>query len=283
LRKYGTRYFCDDVISAIRDEDGAMRGFSVITRDATQRIALREQTERSRDFYFALFSGFPNLVWRSDATGSCDYLNQAWLDYAGRPLEAEIGHGWLEGMHPEDRPKWNETLQQALSTRQSFGLEFPLRRADGEYGWMICSGRPYRDLSGGFSGFLCSCYDNTARRAMEDALKESEERYERITANVPGMVFRLRQAKDGKLIFLYVSHGCEALTGLSEVALASGAEAFFALIPDDDRPLLTAAMEASARQLTTWNWGGRRYRRHDTTEMGMTIRAKPRPSESDRT
>ena len=71
-----------------------MRGFSVITRDATPRIALREQTERSRDFYFALFSGFPNLVWRSDAQGSCDYLNQAWLDYTGRSREAELGSGW---------------------------------------------------------------------------------------------------------------------------------------------------------------------------------------------
>ena len=54
VRKDGTRYCGDDLISAIRHEDDALQGFSVVTRDATLRIALREQTERSRDFYFAL-------------------------------------------------------------------------------------------------------------------------------------------------------------------------------------------------------------------------------------
>ncbi|TMG82676.1 MAG: PAS domain S-box protein, partial [Betaproteobacteria bacterium] len=73
VRKDGTRYCGDDVVSAIRDESGQLRGFSVVTRDATQRIELQEQTERSRDFYFALFSDFPNLVWRSDPNGACDY------------------------------------------------------------------------------------------------------------------------------------------------------------------------------------------------------------------
>ncbi len=68
LRKDGSRYCGDDIISAIRDEPGNLRGFSVVTRDATMRLELREQTERARDFYFSLFSGFPNLVWRSDTS-----------------------------------------------------------------------------------------------------------------------------------------------------------------------------------------------------------------------
>ena len=93
LRKDGSRYCGDDMISAIRDEPGNLRGFSVVTRDATMRLELREQTERARDFYFSLFSGFPNLVWRSDTTGACDYLNQAWLEFTGRKQEEEFASG----------------------------------------------------------------------------------------------------------------------------------------------------------------------------------------------
>ncbi|TMI10650.1 MAG: PAS domain S-box protein, partial [Betaproteobacteria bacterium] len=227
LRKDGTRYCGDDIISAIRDEDGAMRGFSVITRDATPRIALREQTERSRDFYFALFSGFPNLVWRSDAQGSCDYLNQAWLDYTGRSREAELGSGWVEGMHPDDRARWRATFDRAYGEMQPFEIEFRLRRANGEYGSMICVGRPYHDMQGQFAGYLCSCYDNTTRRAMEIALRESEARYEGMTANVPGMVFQLLRDDAGRISFSYVSQGCEALTGLPEAQVRADAESFF--------------------------------------------------------
>ncbi|TMH23121.1 MAG: PAS domain S-box protein, partial [Betaproteobacteria bacterium] len=280
LRKDGTRYCGDDIISAIRDEDGAMRGFSVITRDATPRIALREQTERSRDFYFALFSGFPNLVWRSDAQGSCDYLNQAWLDYTGRSREAELGSGWVEGMHPDDRARWRATFDRAYGEMQPFEIEFRLRRANGEYGSMICVGRPYHDMQGQFAGYLCSCYDNTTRRAMEIALRESEARYEGMTANVPGMVFQLLRDDAGRISFSYVSQGCEALTGLPEAQVRADAESFFRLVPAPERTHLSATLDASAAQFTTWNWAGRLLPPHGASEKWINIRARPRGLDS---
>jgi two-component system, NarL family, sensor histidine kinase UhpB len=276
LRKDGTRYCGDDIISAIRGEDGAMKGFSVITRDATPRMELREQTERSRDFYFALFSGFPNLVWRSDAHGACDYLNQAWLDFTGRSRDAEFGSGWLEGVHPEDRKRWRSTFDGASRALQPFEIEFRLRRANGDYGSMICVGRPYYDMQGKFAGYLCSCYDNTTRREMESALRESEARYEGMTSNVPGMVFELLRDRTGRLSFTYVSKGCEALTGLNEADLKADAETFFCLVPTSERSRLDATLDISAKQLSTLNWVGRLVPPHGATEKWIDIRARPR-------
>ncbi len=58
-------------------------------------------------------------------------------------------------------------------------------------------------MKGRFAGYLCACYDNTVRRAMESALKESEARYQGMTANVPGMVFELlRDPRRQALVFL---------------------------------------------------------------------------------
>ncbi|HTS23904.1 MAG TPA: PAS domain S-box protein [Casimicrobiaceae bacterium] len=275
-RKDGTRYCGDDIISAIRSEDGALQGFTVVTRDATPRIALRAQTERSRDFYFALFSGFPTLVWRADGKGACDYLNQAWLDYTGRPRDAQLGDGWLDGVHPDDRARWREAFEPAFAARQPFEIEFRLRKADGSFGSMICTGRPYHDMEGRFSGYLCSCYDNTARRAMELALKESEARYEGMTANVPGMVFELVRDADGRLSFTYVSQGGEPLTGLPESALRADAGAFFDLISSSERTHLDATLDASAAQLTNWYWSGRLLPAHESNEKWINIRARPR-------
>jgi PAS domain S-box-containing protein len=275
-RKDGTRYCGEDIISAIRSEDGTLQGFAVVTRDATPRIALREQTERSRDFYFALFSGFPTLVWRADANGGCDYLNQAWLDYTGRPREDQLGSGWLEEVHPDDRTRWRETFAPAFEARQEFEIEFRLRKADGSYGSMICTGRPYHDMEGRFAGYLCSCYDNTARRAMEVALQESEARYEGMTANVPGMVFELVRDEDGRLSFTYVSQGGEPLTGLPESSLRVDANAFFGLISESERTHLDATLDASATQLTNWYWSGRLLPAHETNEKWINIRARPR-------
>lgn len=276
MRKDGTRYCGDDIISAIRAEGGALQGFSVVTRDATSRILLREQTERSRDFYFALFSGFPNLVWRSDATGACDYLNQSWLDYTGRSKDGQLGSGWLEGVHPEDREHWRETYERAFAAMQPLEIEYRLRRVDGTFGWMICVGRPYHDMQGRFAGYLCSCYDNTSRRDAESALRESEARHEGIAANVPGMVFELTRDKTGQLSFAYVSPGGEALTGLREAELRADAEAFFRLVPATERAHLKATLDASAAQLTNWNWAGRLVARDVPGEKWINIRARPR-------
>jgi two-component system sensor histidine kinase UhpB len=281
VRKDGTRYCGDDIISAIRREDDALQGFSVVTRDATPRIALREQTERSRDFYFALFSGFPNLVWRSDASGACDYLNQSWLDYTGRSRDAELGNGWLEGVHPDDRVHWRETYQRAFAAMQPFEIEYRLLRAQGTYGSMICVGRPYHDMEGRFAGYLCSCYDNTARRDVESALRESEARYEGIAANVPGMVFELIRDSSGKLSFAYVSPGGEALTGLHETELTADAESFFGLVPAAERAHLAATLDASAAQLINWAWAGRLVARDAPGEKWINIRARPRRLNGD--
>ncbi|HEY2863076.1 MAG TPA: PAS domain S-box protein [Casimicrobiaceae bacterium] len=278
VRKDGSRYCGDDIISAIRDEPGNLRGFSVVTKDATMRLELREQTERARDFYFSLFSGFPNLVWRSDTTGACDYLNQAWLDYTGRNQDAEFGAGWLEGVHPDDRGRWREIIGDTFPAQKAFEYEFRLRRADGSFGSIICNGRPYHDMNGRFAGYLCACYDNTARRAMESALKESEARYQGMTANVPGMVFELLRDATGRLSFPYVSEGAEALTGIDETTLAADRSAFFDLIATEERPHLEATLEASATQLSNWTWSGRIHPRPESTERWISIRARPRPA-----
>ena len=280
LRKDGSRYCGDDIISAIRDEPGNLRGFSVVTRDATMRLELREQTERARDFYFSLFSGFPNLVWRSDTTGACDYLNLAWLEFTGRKQEEEFGSGWLDGVHPDDRARWGEIIAETFPAQKTFEYEFRLRRADGSFGSIICNGRPYYDMQGRFAGYLNACYDNTVRRAMESALKESEARYQGMTANVPGMVFELLRDPAGKLSFSYVSEGVVALTGVTEAALTADSAAFFDLVAPAERPHLEATLEASAAQLSNWSWSGRIQPRHESTERWISIRARPRQAEN---
>ncbi|MEP6942604.1 MAG: PAS domain S-box protein [Betaproteobacteria bacterium] len=282
-RKDGSRYCGDDIISAIRDEQGGLRGFAVVTRDATPRIQLRDQTERARDYYLSLFSSFPNLVWRSDAQGRCEYVNQAWLDYTGVPLEDSRGEGWLENVHPDDRELWSDTIARGFPTRQSFEFEFRMRRADNEYGSIICSGRPYHDLEGNFAGYLCSCYDNTARRNTENALKESEERYQRMTTNVPGMVFKLERGADGKFRFLYVSQGALVVTGEEPATLTGDIDTFLALLEPADRASVLVTLDDSAARLSTLNWAGRLRPRHETTERWITIRARPRIAESGST
>src|SRR5208282_3549293 len=169
-----------------------------------------------------------------------------------------------------------ETYQRAFAAKRPFEIEFRLRRADGAYGSMICVGRPYHDMQERFSGYLCSCYDNTARRDVERALRESEARYEGIAANVPGMVFELIRDGSGRMSFAYVNPGGKALTGVPDTELTADAESFFRLVPAAERPHLMATLDASATELINWNWAGRLVARDAPVEKWINIRARPR-------
>lgn len=136
----------------------------------------RRVVEEARDFYMRLFSGFPNFVWRTDASGQLDYCNQAWLDFTGKTWEQQLGDGWLESMHPDDRAAWSEAIQRTLRANQPLEIQFRLRRGDGRYGWIVCTCRPYQNMRGEPAGILASCYDDTARRAMQSELEASRER-----------------------------------------------------------------------------------------------------------
>ncbi|MBC7973001.1 MAG: PAS domain-containing protein [Verrucomicrobia bacterium] len=70
-------------------------------------------------------------------------------------------------MHPDDRPYWSHRYALAFESREPFTVEYRLRRADGEYRWMLETGAPRCLPDGTFAGFVGSCVDITARKEAE--------------------------------------------------------------------------------------------------------------------
>ncbi|HBZ56021.1 MAG TPA: hypothetical protein DEO88_11510, partial [Syntrophobacteraceae bacterium] len=135
--------------------------------------------------YLKALDESPTLIWRSGHNGRCDYFNNTWLRFTGRHLDQELGDGWLENLHPDDVSRSNEIHGNAVRKRQPFEMEFRLRRYDGKYRWILCSGRPFDELDGGFGGFVCSGHDITERRLVEDSLRQGEKRFRDLYEQAP--------------------------------------------------------------------------------------------------
>jgi PAS domain S-box-containing protein len=98
------------------------------------------------------------------------YFNKTWLDFTGQSLEHEIGNGWAEGIHPDDRDRYLAIYSEAFDARHEFNMEYRLRSFDGQYHWVFDRGVPRTDSDGSFLGFIGSSLDITDRKAMEETL-----------------------------------------------------------------------------------------------------------------
>jgi diguanylate cyclase (GGDEF)-like protein/PAS domain S-box-containing protein len=163
------------------------------------------------DFPLSLFERFPTLIWRAGIDAKCSYFNQTWLDFTGRSLHQEMGDGWTNGIHPEDFDRCVSTYLEHFAVRTPFEMEYRLRRRDGQYRWIIDTGRPLYDKAGEFAGYIGSCLDITDRRNTEAELRERENRLSTLLASMgEGVVMR-----DAQGMLLLHNSSAEQILGLS--------------------------------------------------------------------
>ncbi len=138
---------------------------------------LRESEQRFR----LMADSAPVLIWLAGTDKLCYYFNKVWLDFTGRTLEQEQGNGWADGVHPDDYQHCLDTYIQAFDRRLGFSMEYRLRRHDGEYRWLIDTGRPRYADNHIFLGYIGSCVDITERKQTEDKLARAHAELQQFT------------------------------------------------------------------------------------------------------
>jgi len=133
---------------------------SLVKRRRAQR-SLRVNEEGFR----LLLNAAPVMLWSAGPDQRCTSVNRARLDFTGRPIEAELGDGWTQAVHPDDLSHYREIFTQAFDRRERFQAEYRLRRHDGEYRWILDTGVP-----DGFAGYIGSAIDVSELKLASVAL-----------------------------------------------------------------------------------------------------------------
>jgi PAS domain S-box-containing protein len=121
------------------------------------------QTAETR--FRAMADAAPVMIWISGTDARGIFFNRPWLEFRGRRMEDELGNGWTDGVHPDDRDICLETYLKAFAARQPFRVQYRLLRHDGEFRWIDDTGVPRFEADGVFTGFVGSCIDITEQRA----------------------------------------------------------------------------------------------------------------------
>lgn len=168
LRATGEEFPIEASISQI--DTARKKLFTFIIRDVTESHRAQEAVRESEERFRLVANTAPVLIWMSGPDKLRNYFNQPWLEFTGRSVEAELGKGWAQGVHPEDLRICLDTYTSAFDRRESFKMQYRLRRNDGEYRWVSDIGVPRFNPDGSFAGYIGSCVDVTERKMVEEAL-----------------------------------------------------------------------------------------------------------------
>ncbi|MBX9581602.1 MAG: PAS domain S-box protein [Gemmataceae bacterium] len=168
LRKDGTRFFADGVMTALRDEAGGLRGFGKVFRDATAAKLSEEWLRESEERFRELADAAPAMTWVTDPAGRCTYLSRRWYETTGQTEAEGLGLGWTDATHPDDRDRAGAALLAANAARGPFAVDYRLRQADGSYRWALDAGRPRFGPDGAYLGMVGNVFDVHDRRAAEE-------------------------------------------------------------------------------------------------------------------
>jgi len=157
--------------SAELDERGKPAFARGVSRDITERKIAEEESRESEARFRTVADAAPVLIWMSGPDKLCTFFNKGWLDFTGRKLEQELGNGWTEGVHADDFAHCVDIYKNSFDARQSFTMEYRLRRNDGEYRWVLDSGTPRFASDGAFLGYIGSCIDITERKRTEEQFR----------------------------------------------------------------------------------------------------------------
>ena len=168
----------------LRDDGGSPVRMVGSMRDVTELKQNHATLRESEARFHMLADTAPVLIWMAGADSRCAYFNQPWLDFVGRPIEQEVGNGWVDHVHPDDVSGCMETYRAVFQGRRPFTREYRLRRGDGEYRWMLETGVPRFALDGAFTGYIGTCIDITERKLAEDGTRIALEQREALLKEI---------------------------------------------------------------------------------------------------
>jgi PAS domain S-box-containing protein len=168
LRKDGSRFWANVLITALRDDEGKLLGFAKVTRDMTERRAEEEELRLSEQRFRLLVQSVQDYaIFMLDPDGYVTTWNEGAERINGYSAEEIIGQHFSVFTPPEDAGKPARELEVAARTGKYEEEGWRVRK-DGSRFWASVVITAVHDSKGKLAGFAKITRDLTERRAANE-------------------------------------------------------------------------------------------------------------------
>ncbi|MFO7604789.1 MAG: ATP-binding protein [Desulfurivibrionaceae bacterium] len=138
--------------------------------------AEKEILQKSEERFRLLAEGIPQIVWTASPDGTLDYYNKRGVKFSGIHLEEGPDWMWSGIVHPDDWEKAKAAWQRSVAEGLPYEVEHRLRRADGEYRWLLTRALPLIGEDGRIVKWYGTATDITETKRKQEELAQLAER-----------------------------------------------------------------------------------------------------------
>lgn len=227
----------------------ARKALEKVQWELEERRKSEAQLRQNEELLRLITDNAADLIAVVNATGKRLYNSPSYERVLGyTPAELSRTNS-LDQVHPEDRQRIEQARHAASLDGHSINLEYRMRHKDGSWRILESSGAAIRNEHGEVEKLVLVARDITARKQVEAAAHENEERLRSLIANIPGAVYRCTPPPERRIEF--VSELIWELSGFASTDFLNDRTQTFASIthPDDFSVVQAAIQEGLSRRL----------------------------------